>query len=111
MKRAHQQDRIAVNSDEIYAMISLGHKEKEEERNANFFFFTYTGIVDVAKLLDPDIRVEWHGPNAWDPIPQVESIRELTKREVDGIMVTAADSTALNPAIDDAIWDENIQTS
>ena len=103
MDNAHQKNHLVVKSDEIYAMVSFGHKEQEGERNANFFFFTYTGIADAAKLIDPDIRIEWHGPNAWDPIPQVESIRELTERRIDGIMVTAADSTVLNPAIDDAI--------
>jgi PAS domain S-box-containing protein len=88
---------------EIYAMVSFGHKEKEGEKNANFFFFTYAGMVDAAKLIDPDIKIEWHGPNAWDPAPEITAIRALTARHVDGIIVTAADKTALDQAINDSI--------
>ena len=88
---------------EIYAMVSFGHKEREGEKNANFFFYTYSGMVDAAKLIDPDIKIEWHGPNAWDPVPEIKAIQELTARQVDGIMVTAADKTALDPSINAAI--------
>ena len=88
---------------EIYAMVSFGHKEREGEKNSNFFFYTYSGIVDAAKLIDPSIRIEWHGPNAWDPVPEIAAIEELTARQVDGIVVTAADEVALDPCIGAAV--------
>jgi ribose transport system substrate-binding protein len=92
-----------LDRSEIYAMVSFGHKEREGEKNANFFFYAYSGIVDAAKLIDPDIKIEWHGPNAWDPVPEIKAIQELTARQVDGIVVTAADETALDPSINAAI--------
>ena len=41
--------------------------------------------------------------NAWDPVPEATAIQALTARQVDGILVTAADKTALNSSIDAAI--------
>ena len=101
--RTIERPAATLDKSEIYAMVSFGHKEREGEKNATFFFYTYSGMVDAAKLIDPDIKIEWHGPNAWDPVPEIEAIQALTARQVDGIVVTAADKTALDSSINAAI--------
>jgi PAS domain S-box-containing protein len=102
-KIMNNQTHRTADKSEIYAMVSFGHKEREGERNSNVFAFAYSGMVDAANVIDPDIRIEWHGPNAWDPIPEIKAIQELTARQVDGIMVTAADKTALDESVNAAI--------
>ena len=92
-----------ADTSEIYAMVSFNHKEREGERNSNVFAFAYSGMVDAASAIDPDIRIEWHGPNAWDPIPEIKAIQALTDRQVHGILVTAADKSALDESINAAI--------
>jgi len=89
-----------MNTNEIFAMVSFGHKEKEGQRNDSFFVSAYIGMADAAKLLDPNIKIEWHGPNAWDPVPEANAIRELTAQNIGGIIVSAADKEALNQAND-----------
>ena len=92
-----------MNRSRIYAMVSFGHKEQENQKKNPVFFYAYTGMIDAAQTLDPDIKIEWLGPNAWDPVSEVKSIQALTARKVDGLMVTAADKTALDTAINAAI--------
>src|SRR5512135_822688 len=101
--RAIKRPAAALDKSEIYAMVSFGHKEREGEKNATVFFYTYSGMVDAAELIDPNIKIEWHGPNAWDPVPEVAAIKALTARQVDGIVVTAADKTALDSSINAAL--------
>jgi PAS domain S-box-containing protein len=92
-----------LGKSEIYAMVSFGHKEREGQRKSPHFFYAYSGMVDAATLIDPDIKIEWHGPNAWDPVPEAAAIQTLTARQLDGIAVTAAHKTALDSSIDAAI--------
>ncbi len=89
---------------EIYAMVSFRHKVREYQKRSPLFFNTYLGMVDAANQIDADIKVEWHvsGPNAWDPAPEIEAIQACTTRQVDGIVVTAADKTALDESINAA---------
>jgi hypothetical protein len=71
----------ALDKSETYAMVSFGHKEREGEKNFHLFFYTYVGMVDAAQLIDPDIKIEWHGPNIWDPAPETAAIQALTARQ------------------------------
>ena len=82
--RAEKRPAAALDKSEIYSMVSFRHKEREGEKNANNFFYAYSGMVDAAKLIDPDIKTEWHGPHAWDPIPEAEAIQALTARKAAG---------------------------
>jgi ribose transport system substrate-binding protein len=100
---AGQGQAVALDKSQIYAMVSWGHKEREGEKNSHLFFYTYVGMVDAAQLIDPDIKVEWHGPNAWGPVPEVTAIQALTARQVDGILVTAAGKMALDSSINAAV--------
>jgi len=92
-----------MDKSKIYAMVSFGHKEQEDQKKNPVFFYAYTGMIDAAQMLDPDIKIEWLGPNAWDVVSEVKSIVALTVRKVDGIMVTAADQAALDLSINAAI--------
>jgi methyl-accepting chemotaxis protein len=93
----------AIDKTETYAMVSVGHKEKEGEENSNYFVFSYAGMTDAAKLLSPNIKIEWHGPNAWDPIREAEAVRALMARNVAGIVVSAAGEEALTSVITEVI--------
>jgi PAS domain S-box-containing protein len=101
--RTFERPAIALDRSQIYALVSWGRREREGEKNSHLFFYTYAGMVDAAQLIDPDIKVEWHGPNAWDAAPEVAAIQALTARRVDGIMVTAAGKTALDSSINAAV--------
>ncbi len=100
---AMQGQAVALDKSQIYALASCGHKEREGEKNFYLYFYTYVGMVDAAQLIDPDIKVEWHGPNAWAPIAQATAIQALTARQVDGILVTASHKTTLNSPINAAV--------
>src|SRR5512137_344797 len=86
---AMQGQAVALDKSQIYALVSCGHKERQGEKNFYLFFYTYVGMVDAAQLIDPDIKVEWHGPNNWDAGPEATAIQALTARQVDGILVSA----------------------
>jgi PAS domain S-box-containing protein len=101
--RTFKRQAVALDKSQIYALVSWGHKGRGEQKNSHLFFYTYVGMVDAAQLIDPDIKIEWHGPNAWDPVPEVAAIQALTARRVDGILVTAAGKTALDSSIDAAV--------
>ncbi len=92
---ATQGQAVVLDKNQVYAMASCGHKEREGEKNFYLYFYTYVGMVDAAQLIDPDIKVEWHGPNDWDSAAEVAAFQALTARQVDGILVTAARSAAL----------------
>jgi signal transduction histidine kinase len=95
---------VALDRSQIYALVSCGHKERAGEKNFYLFFYTYVGMVDAAQLIDPDIKIEWHGPNTWEPALEATAIQALTARQVDGILVTAAHTaTALDLSIDAAV--------
>jgi len=100
---AMQGQAVASDKSQIYAMVSCGHKEREGEKNFYLFFYTYVGMVDAAQLIDPDIKVEWHGPNAWDAAPEAMAIQALTARQVDGILVTAGHRMTLDSSINVAV--------
>jgi methyl-accepting chemotaxis protein len=95
--------RYAADKTEIYAMVSVGHKEKEGEENSNYFAFSYAGMLDAAKHLTPGIKIEWHGPNAWDPVREAEAIEALIARNVAGIVVSPVDEEVLNLVINKAV--------
>ncbi len=94
---------VVLDRSQIYALVSWAHKEREGEKNSPLFFYPYVGMVDAAQLIDPDIKVEWHGSSNWDPVPETAAIQALTARQVDGILVTAAGKLALNSSIDAAV--------
>ena len=100
---AMQGQAAALDKSQIYALVSCGHKERQGEKNFYLFFYTYVGMVDAAQLIDPGIKVEWHGPNAWDPSSEIAAIQALTACQVDGILVAAVHKTALDSSINAAV--------
>lgn len=72
-------------------------------KGSEFFNWAFMGMRDVAKLIDPDIKVELRGPSTWDATQEAQAIRELTARGVDGILTTAGASHTMVPAINAAI--------
>jgi signal transduction histidine kinase/DNA-binding LacI/PurR family transcriptional regulator len=103
ISEAMQGQAVALDKSQIYALVSCGHKERQGEKNFYLFFYTYVGMVDAAQLIDPDIKVEWHGPNDWDAAPEAAAIQALTARQVDGILVTPLYKTALDACINAAV--------
>src|SRR5512143_3434667 len=71
---------VALDRSQIYALVSCGHKERQGEKNFYLFFYTYVGMVDAAQLIDPDIKVEWHGPNVWEWAPLDNAFQAVAAR-------------------------------
>ncbi len=74
---------------------------------SEFFNWAYAGMRDAAAAIGPHVQVELHGPAEWDASLQARAVQQVVARKVDGIAVTAAEATALVPAINRAI-DANI---
>ena len=70
---------------------------------SEFFNWAHAGMRDAAALLGPHVTVELQGPAEWDASLQARSIEQLIARQIDGIVVTAGEASALVPAIDKAI--------
>lgn len=70
---------------------------------SEFFNWAHAGMRDAAVLLGPNITVELQGPAEWDASLEARSIEQLIARQIDGIVVTAGEASALVPAIDKAI--------
>lgn len=94
----HDQDR-----NEIYALVSFGRKQTKEDKNIGLFFPVYVGMVDAAMAIAPEIKIEWHGPRAWDSRLQHNIIHTLTERQVDGFVITVARKEIVTPAINAAM--------
>jgi PAS domain S-box-containing protein len=111
MKTAFQEGKKMMNENlqhdldrnEIYALVSFGRKQTKKGKYLNLFFPVYVGMVDAAMAIDPGISIEWHGPYTWYPVSEIDAIRTLTGRQVDGIIVTVAGPETLDPAINAAI--------
>lgn len=86
-------------SQETYVMISFGWGRE-------LFAWSFAGMSDAAALLGPHVRVEWHGPppNSQEPAALEANIMKATiKRNVAGIVLTAANKNIFKPVINEAI--------
>ncbi len=70
--------------------------------NNPVFEITRQGAEDKAKALG-NVKVEWVGPSTADAAAQSQIIDDLVTRQVDGIVLSANDATALDPSIDRAV--------
>jgi len=87
---------VAADSTHHYGMVVF-------LKGSEFFNWAYGGMQDAANALGIDIDVELRGPATWDASEEARAIEQLIARGIDGILVTAGDAVALNPAIDKAI--------
>lgn len=86
--------------------------------NNPVFEITRQGAVDKAAELG-NVTLEWVGPATTDAAAQSQIIDDLVTRGVDGIVLSANEETALNPAIDRAVaagipvftWDSDAPAS
>ncbi|GAK50824.1 sugar ABC transporter, sugar-binding protein [Candidatus Moduliflexus flocculans] len=88
-----------ADNQETYAMISFGWGRE-------FFAWSFAGMSDAAALLGPHVKVEWHGPppDSQEPAAlEANILKAMIKRNVAGIIVSAAEKNMLKPAINDAI--------
>ena len=72
-------------------------------KGSEFFNWCYAGARDAAKLLGPNIKVTLYGPAEWDAALEARAIEQLIAAGIKGIMATAGDAKAMNPAINKAI--------
>jgi ribose transport system substrate-binding protein len=72
-------------------------------KGSEFFNWAYAGMVDAAKQLGPNVKVQLLGPAEWDASLEAREIENLVARGVDGILATAGDAQAMNSAIDKAV--------
>ena len=90
---------------------SAGPAASRQERYAlvvflsgsEFFNWAYAGMKDAARALGPHVEVELQGPAEWDASLEARTVEQLVARQIDGLVVTAAEANALVPAIDKAI--------
>jgi ribose transport system substrate-binding protein len=72
-------------------------------RGVEFFAWSFAGMYDAAHTLGPHVKVEWQGPESWDPTLEANALQEAIQRRVNGIVVSVADKDLLKPAINTAI--------
>lgn len=72
-------------------------------RGVEFFAWSFAGMYDAAALLGPHVKVEWQGPVTWDASLEANTLQEVMRRRVNGILVSAADKKLFTPVINTAI--------
>ncbi|NMB13260.1 MAG: sugar ABC transporter substrate-binding protein [Firmicutes bacterium] len=81
---------------ELYSMIVF-------TKGAEYFNWTYAGMIDAAKILGSHIKTELQGPAEWDASLQARTIDQVAVKRPKGILVAAADEATLVPSINRAI--------
>ncbi len=70
--------------------------------NNPVFEITRKGAEDKAKAMG-NVKIDWVGPTTADASAQSQIIDDLVTKGVDGIVLSANDTTALNPSINRAV--------
>jgi ribose transport system substrate-binding protein len=70
---------------------------------SEFFNWAHAGRRDAARMIGPQVQVEFQGPAEWDASLEARALEQVTARKIDGAVVTAVEANALIPAIDKAI--------
>jgi ribose transport system substrate-binding protein len=83
-------------SQETYVMISFS-------RGVEFFAWAFAGMYDAARMFGPHVNVEWQGPVTWNASLEANTLQNVIRRRVNGILVSAADKTLFTPVINTAI--------
>ena len=81
---------------ELYSMIVF-------TKGAEYFNWTYAGMVDAAKILGDHIETELQGPAEWDASLEARTIDQVAVKQPNGMVVASADEATLVPAINRAI--------
>lgn len=81
---------------ELYSMIVF-------TKGAEYFNWTYAGMVDAAKILGDHIETELQGPAEWDASLEARAIDQVAVKQPNGMVVASADEATLVPAINRAI--------
>lgn len=81
---------------ELYSMVVF-------TKGAEYFNWTYAGMVDAAKILGDHIKTELQGPADWDASQEARTIDQIIVKQPKGILVASADESTLVPAINRAI--------
>lgn len=72
-------------------------------KGAEYFNWTYAGMIDAAKILGDHITTELQGPAEWDASLQARTIDQVIVKQPNAILVACADEATLVPAINRAI--------
>ncbi len=93
---ASEQGDAEARPDQQYAMVVF-------TKGAEYFNWTYAGMVDAAKAIGPHVKTELQGPAEWDASLEARTVEQMVAKQVDALLVASADEATLVPAINRAI--------